>query len=102
MNGVAGPWADIGGSEGKLSIEPVNDKDEPGIDCGLLLLTLKLDECPLLFDAECECDSFRSFVSGGGSDGGANDGGGWDGGGISNDPIAGLCGVVNGENDESI
>lgn len=99
---MAGPWADIGGSEGKLSIEPVNDKDDPGIECGLLLLTLKLDEWPLLFDAECECDSFRSFVSGGGSDAGANDGGGWDGGGISNDPIAGLCGVVNGENDESI
>lgn len=33
-----------------------------------------------------------SFVSGGGSDGG-----GWDGGGISSEPMAGLCGVVNGE-----
>ncbi len=102
---MAGPWDEKGGSDGKLSIEPENERDEPG--CWWLWL---FDEWGALLNEWDEWDvdgikpdSFRrSLVNGGGSDGGAWDGGGWDGGGIKSEPIAGLCGVVNGENCESI
>lgn len=110
MSGVDGGWVENGLNEARL-IEPGKERDgwsEFGfaelLIPDMLLMSVELflsfacvfDEMrPPLVDAEwCGGVSFGlSFVKGGGKDGG----------GIRIDPgNAGLCGMVNGENWESI